>query len=78
MAYASMQKNVFFETLPWFGQELENTKRIMGDNFFPYGIAENRKTLETLFRYSHEQGLASKQLTIEELFEPSTLKLTES
>ena len=34
--------------------------------------------LEALFRYSHRQGLASRELTIEELFEPSSLELTES
>ena len=49
----------------------------MGDNYWPYGIAPNRKTLETLFRYSFEQGLASRELTIEELFHPSTLALSE-
>lgn len=78
LGYAEMRQKWFFETLPWYAQELENTENVMGRNFFPYGIEPNRKTLETLFRYSHEQGLASRQLTIEELFEPSTLKLTEA
>ena len=72
-----MKNNVFFETLPWYGQELEETQRIMGKNFFPYGIDPNRKTLETLFRYSYEQGLAKRELTVEELFEPSTIGLIE-
>ena len=38
----------------------------MGENYYSYGIAPNRKTLETLFRYSHQQGLSSRNLTIEE------------
>lgn len=59
--------------LPWFGQELEDTKALMGNNFYSYGIAPNRKALETLFRYSYTQGLATRELTIEELFEPSSL-----
>ena len=45
--------------------------------FWPYGIEANRKTLETLFRYSYEQGLCSRELTIEELFHPTTLKFIE-
>ena len=49
----------------------------MGDNYWSYGIEGNQKSLEALFQYSHEQGLASSQLTIEELFHPSTLELTE-
>ena len=78
MAYSEMQKSWFFKTLPWYAQELEATKSLMGNNFFPYGIEPNRKTLETLFRYSHQQGLCSRELTIEELFEPSSLGLVES
>jgi len=66
-----------YYSLPWFAQEFEETKKLMGDNFWPYGIEANRKTLETLFRYSYEQGLSSKQLTIEDLFHHSTLSLKE-
>jgi 4,5-dihydroxyphthalate decarboxylase len=50
----------------------------MGDNYWPYGIEQNRKTLEALFQYSYEQGLSKRRLTIEELFHPSTLKLIEA
>ncbi|WP_152287905.1 ABC transporter substrate-binding protein [Flavicella marina] len=66
-----------YSSLPWFAQEYEETKALLGTNFWPYGIDKNRMTLETLFRYSYEQGLSSKHLTIEELFEASTLKLVE-
>lgn len=31
----------------------------------------------TVVRYSHEQGLASRELTVEELFHPSTLGFSE-
>jgi 4,5-dihydroxyphthalate decarboxylase len=64
-------------SLPWFSDELEETRELMGDNFWPYGIEPNRKTLETLFRYSYEQGLASRELTIEELFHPGSLAFSE-
>ena len=65
------------DMLPWYSQELENTRAIMGNNFYPYGIAPNRKTLGTLFSYSHRQGLASRKLTIDELFLPGTLEFDE-
>ena len=64
-------------SLPWFGQELEETRELMGDNYWPYGIEPNRSTLETLFRYSYRQGLASRRLTVEELFHPATLEFSE-
>ncbi len=66
------------DMLPWYGQEMEATQKVMGRNFYTYGFKGNKLTLNTLFRYSHEQGLSSRQLTIEELFHPSTLKLEEN
>ena len=65
------------ESLPWFGQEFAETRALMGDNYYSYGINPNRKTLEALFRYSYEQGLSSRELTIEEMFEPASLEFTE-
>jgi 4,5-dihydroxyphthalate decarboxylase len=65
-------------SLPWIAQEIEETRGLMGDNFWPYGITPNRKTLETLFQYSYEQGLAERKLKIEELFHPSTMAFEEA
>jgi 4,5-dihydroxyphthalate decarboxylase len=65
------------ESLPWFGQEFAETRALMGDNYYSYGIKPNRKTLEALFRYSYQQGLSSRELTVEEMFEPASLALTE-
>jgi 4,5-dihydroxyphthalate decarboxylase len=64
-------------SLPWIGQEIEETRKLMGENFWPYGIEPNRKALESLFQYSYEQGLASRKLKIEEVFHPSALELEE-
>jgi len=79
MAYDYMAKYAWFkDSLPWYGQELEETRSLMGDNYYSYGIEPNRKTLKALFRYSHQQGLCNRELTIEELFEPASTKLTEA
>ncbi|MHC4306584.1 MAG: ABC transporter substrate-binding protein [Planctomycetota bacterium] len=79
LAYKQM-KSLGWATnmLPWYGQELHDTIALMGENFWPYGIEPNRKTLEALFRYSHEQGLSSRRLSIEELFHPATLRLIDT
>jgi len=42
---------------------------------FPYGVKRNRNTLETLARYSYEQGLTPRVVTLEEIFAPNTLAL---
>jgi 4,5-dihydroxyphthalate decarboxylase len=59
-------------TLPWLIPELEETKELMGDNFWPYGIEENRKSLETLTRYVQEQGLTSRRVSVDEMFAAGT------
>ena len=33
-------------SLPWIAQEAEATRKLMGDNFYSYGIGGNRRTLE--------------------------------
>ena len=47
----------------------------MGDNFYSYGIEQNRKALQAAFRYLFQQGLATRELTVEELFVETTLGL---
>ena len=78
-SYRYMEREAWFrDSLPWYAPELAATRALMGENFYSYGVEPNRKTLETLFRYSHEQGLSKRELTIDELFEPASLALIES
>jgi 4,5-dihydroxyphthalate decarboxylase len=42
---------------------------------YPYGIRANRHVLETIARYSHEQGLTPRVVALEEVFAPTTLQL---
>lgn len=73
--YDFQRKHAWYKTtLPWISQELEQTREIMGNNFYSYGFTENnRDALTALFRYCHDQGLANRVVTIEELFHPSIL-----
>jgi 4,5-dihydroxyphthalate decarboxylase len=59
--------------LPWLRAEFDATRDIMGNDFWPYGVEANRRTLERMARYSHEQGLAVREISVEEMFAPSTL-----
>jgi 4,5-dihydroxyphthalate decarboxylase len=60
--------------LPWLPAHLEDTRREMGDDFWPYGLQRNRDTLATFLRYSYEQGLSKTLLHPEQLFAPQTLE----
>jgi len=62
-------------SLPWLLGNLEITRKIMGEDFWPYGIEKNLKTINTLIQYSTEQGLIKKGIKIEELFAKNTLAL---
>jgi 4,5-dihydroxyphthalate decarboxylase len=57
--------------LPWVAYEYDTTRAVMGSDFWSYGIDGNRKTLEAMARYSHEQGLAVRLLSVEEMFAPA-------
>ncbi len=63
-------------TLPWLEAETLETMELMGEDFWRYGVEENRKEIETLARYSYEQGLVKKRLSVEDLFAPSTLEIS--
>jgi len=60
-------------TLPWGTGELRRTRALMGDDFWPYGLAANGAVLDTQLRWSREDGLQARPVTIEELFAPATL-----
>ena len=60
-------------SLPWQVAEAEETRALMGDDPFAYGIARNRTTVETLAAYSFRQSLAPRRLSVEEMFVPSML-----
>lgn len=63
-------------TLPWVVAEAEATRAVMGEDFWPYGFEANRTTLSAAVRYSHEQDLSARRLSVEELFVPSTLEMS--
>jgi len=58
--------------LPWLYDEVERTRRLLGNDYWPYGLPANRATLEVFLRYAHEQGLTARRLRPEELFVPET------
>jgi 4,5-dihydroxyphthalate decarboxylase len=77
-AYADLETTTSLKvTLPWVTQEFRNTRKLMGRNFWKYGIEANHKELELIMRYVYEQGLVKRRLKFEELFHSSTLELKE-
>jgi 4,5-dihydroxyphthalate decarboxylase len=61
-------------TLPWLGPYMEQTKALMGNDYWPYGVAENLPTLNAMVKFAHRHGTAERLLQVEELFAPTTLE----
>jgi len=58
--------------LPWTVAHVDDTRRDMGEDWWSYGLEENRKVLDTFLRYHHEQGLSKRRWKPEEIFAPET------
>ncbi len=68
------ETNALRYALPWLWAEVERTRNTLGDDWWPYGIEPNRVTLETFFRYHHEQGLSPRRYEAEEVFARESLE----
>ncbi len=60
--------------VPWLTSVIDDTRREMGDDYWPYGLDANRDTLSTFLRYHHQAGLSKTLLKPEDLFAPETLE----
>lgn len=63
---------------PWVSARYDQTRALLGDDFWSYHIEPNRHVLETFAAYSQEQGLVSRKIALEELFAPSTFELSKT
>ena len=53
----------------------EDARRALAMDPMAYGVTGNRKVLETITQYVHEQGLTARRVGLEEMFAPSTMDL---
>ena len=61
-------------TFPFVEEQLKSVRELMGDDFWPYGVDANRKTLELFLHHHHAQGISPRRVKVEELFHPATLE----
>jgi len=70
---SAFKNDSIHSALPWAGNYLEEVRELMGEDFWPYGVEPNRKTIETFLRYAREQGLTAAPLKPEDLFARETI-----
>lgn len=63
-----MEGGVSRYPIPWMLDTAERMRDLFGGDFYPYGIEENRPTLEAFLQWSYEQGIAKKRVAPEDIF----------
>lgn len=71
----ALDGNICRYPIPWTFDYAEKSRQMFGNDFWPYGLEPNRKTLEAFVQYCHEQGVAHRKLTVEELYPESVRSL---
>ena len=57
--------------MPWLPRDIDEIHEYFGGDPWPYGVEENRPTLEALVQYLQDQHLTDWKPTLEELFVPN-------
>jgi ABC-type nitrate/sulfonate/bicarbonate transport system substrate-binding protein len=54
--------------VPWLSHLINENRELLGEEWWPYGIAANRKAIDLILRYHHEQGITDRRFEVEDLF----------
>lgn len=75
MAYEPLyERGALRYILPWLEHHVEETRSLMGDEWWRDGFEENKHVLDTFLDYHHRQGLSKRKFEAHELFAPSSLE----
>jgi len=61
--------------ISWAAASVQEQRALMGENYWPYNIADNRRALEAMTQYAYEQGLSPSKIDIEGFFAPEAAAL---
>ena len=63
------------ESNPWALSSLEEERALFGGDPYPYSLNENGLALRTLMQYMIEQGLLDREMELDDIFAPNTIRL---
>lgn len=61
--------------ISWAAAAVEEQRALMGENYWAYNIAANRRALDAFTQFAYEQGLSPSKLDYERLFHPKAAAL---
>jgi len=59
----------------WIAAAVAEQRELMGENYWAYNIENNRKVLEAMTQYAHEQGLSPTRIDYMNFFHPEAAVL---
>ena len=59
--------------LAWLAPYAERMRTLFGEDFWPYGLERNRRTLQAFVDFAFEQGVCHRKVALEELFPAQVL-----
>jgi 4,5-dihydroxyphthalate decarboxylase len=59
--------------LAWLASYLQRMRTLFGEDFWPYGLERNRRTLQAFVDFAFEQGVCHRKIVLEELFPAQVL-----
>jgi 4,5-dihydroxyphthalate decarboxylase len=61
--------------ISWVAAAVDEQRALMGENYWAYNIENNRRALEALTQFAHEQGLSPQRIDYETFFHPKAAAL---
>jgi 4,5-dihydroxyphthalate decarboxylase len=59
----------------WAAAAVNEQRELMGENYWPYNIENNRRTLDAITQFAHEQGLSPSRIDYNSFFHPEAAAL---
>src|SRR5687768_4866854 len=59
----------------WIAAAIAEQRELMGENYWPYNVENNRTVLEAMTQYAHEQGLSPARIDYMRFFHPESAGL---
>jgi 4,5-dihydroxyphthalate decarboxylase len=62
-------------SISWASALLDEQRALMGETYWAYNVENNRRPLEAMTQFAHEQGLTPERFPVEKLFVPEAAAL---
>ena len=64
-----------YMVMSWASAAVDEQRALMGDDYWPYNVESNRRSLEALTLFGHQQGLTPHRVDYESFFSPEAAAL---